>query len=697
MLEAVTFIGNNLDADEKMLFYLIEDLPLSSKNEKQYLVKLLFFERGDKMEFDFDIEEIPEERKYRKDFLFRWRFVGNAKGNIPQIFLTVNNLGYLLGSTLYNLHQMLLRTERQDQKLTLSIDRILKEYFILLPNSESLFDIRKTPLSIKNEELKEKLNDLDKLLDQLNQYQQRGQTDKKAQKEVKEIVKQAKELIKEHLIKLVAQELSRKIVEKIGVKRSQIVLWTIVFNGKPLVELSPYDEIIVEYRTKGFEEEVIEGYCSVCGEKKDRVSTTAFKRLEFFKPYINDKIGFASGINKKGFSRNFLICEKCFKSLLMAERYMLSDLIFKVGNINFILLPSLLLTHNLEEGKTDFYSIVGKLKNNTRNIVDFTPLIRGIADEQEFERKLREILYEMDAEGIVNQVLLTFLFYQKEQNEFRVLSMIEDVAPSRLFQVFKRSNQLSHLSAKLLKGDCKEWWLDLTRLYYLLPLREGDKTEYKKLIYIYRGLLKKEPIDYAFLINQFVNLARLYLTNALAGTNQERIKENEGEVLIRKILLANFLIKLLKEEDLLKGVKNLPEAYETLDLKVDIKDYLSEMRYNEPQAVLFLMGYLISEIARGQYFSGYKSKPILDKINYQGMSFKKVQQLSNLVFEKLRQYDKFRFNEQIYGEMKKLMDKYHDEKDWPLTFEENVFYILSGYAFGSRMTIKKEDLEKKEE
>ena len=74
-----------------------------------------------------------------------------------------------------------------------------------------------------------------------------------------------------------------------------------------------------------------------------------------------------------------------------------------------------------------------------------------------------------------------------------------------------------------------------------------------------------------------------------------------------------------------------------------------------------------------------------------------MQQLSNLVFEKLRQYDKFRFNEQIYGEMKKLMDKYHDEKDWPLTFEENVFYILSGYAFGSRMTIKKEDLEKKEE
>ncbi|AIS53489.1 CRISPR-associated protein Cas8b/Csh1 [Thermoanaerobacter kivui] len=700
MLEAVTFIGKNLGVDEEMLSYLIEDLSSPKQEEEQYLVKLKFFEEGEELKFNFDLEEIPEEYKSRKDFLFRWRFVGNASGNIPQIFLTVSNLNYLMGSTLSNLYQTLLRRSRQHSELALSIDKILKGYFVVLPNGESLFDIRKIGFPLKDDKLKENLNELDNFLQQLNQYQ-KEQTDKKAQKEIKDIIKKAKELIKKKdLAKLVAQELSEEIAKKIGVKKRQIALWTIVLNNKPLIDLSPYDDVIIEYRTEGFEKEVIEGYCSICGEKKDRVSPTAFKRLEFFKPYITDKIGFASELNEKGFSRNFLICEECFNSLLVAERYMLSNLGFRIGNLSFLLLPSLLLTHDLEGWKMDFSNIVGKLRKKTQNIVDFTGQVRSIADEKEFEKELRRVLYEMEEEGIENQALLTFLFYQKTQSEFRVLSLIEDVAPSWLFGLFKKSNQLSHLAAKLLGGDCRDWWLDLTRLYYLLPLREGDKTEHKKLLYLYHGLLKREPIDYDFLVTQFVTLARLYLTDSLAGTNQERrriAQENRDWILSQEILRAGFLIKLLQEEKLLKGVKNLTEVSEMLEVKPEIKNYLLEMKYSEPQAALFLMGYLISEVGKGQYSSGHKSKPILDKINYQGMSFKKVQQLSNLIFEKLRQYDKLRFNEQVYSEMKKLMDKYRGEKDWPLTSEENVFYILSGYAFGSRMSGKKENLEEKEE
>ncbi|MGB9780800.1 TIGR02556 family CRISPR-associated protein [Caldanaerobacter sp.] len=701
MLEAVTFIGKNLGVDEEMLSYLIEDLTSPKKDEKQYLVKLQFFEKGGKLEFNFDFEEIPEEDKSRKDFLLRWRFVGNAKGNIPQIFLTVSNLNYLMGSTLFNLYQTLLRRGRQNSELAFSIDKLLREYFIVLPYGERLFDIRKIGFPLKNEKLKENFNELDKLLYQLEQCQKKGQTDKEVQKEVKEIIKKVKDLIKKgELFKLVAQDLSEWISKKIGIKKGQIALWTVVLNDKPLVNLPPYDKVIIEYRTEGFEKEVMEGYCSICGEKKDRVSPTAFKRLQFFKPYITDKIGFASELDMKGFSRNFLICEECFNSLLVAERYMLSNLGFRIGNINFLLLPSFLLTHDLEEWKGDFSKLVEKLKKKTQNVVDFTGQVRNITDEREFEKELREMLKEMEEGGIEDRALLTFLFYQKAQSEFRVLGLIEDVAPSRLYQIFKKSIQVSHIASKLLGGNSKDWWLDLTKLYYLLPLKEGDKTEHKKLLYLYNGLLKRDPLDYDFLIAQFVTLARIYLTDSLAGTNQERRRitsENREWILSQEILRAGFLIKLLQEEKLLKGVKNLPEISEMLDVKPEIKDYLLEMKYTEPQAALFLMGYLISEVGKGQYSSGYKSKPILDKINCQGMSWQKVQQLSNLIFEKLRQYDRLRFNEQVYSEMKKLIDKYRGEKDWPLTFEENVFYILSGYAFGTRISGKKESSEEKEE
>jgi CRISPR-associated protein Csh1 len=124
-----------------------------------------------------------------------------------------------------------------------------------------------------------------------------------------------------------------------------------------------------------------------------------------------------------------------------------------------------------------------------------------------------------------------------------------------------------------------------------------------------------------------------------------------------------------------------------------MREYLQFMGYSEPQAALFIMGYLLNEVGKGQYSSGHKSKPVLDKINCQGMNWSRVLSLANQLFEKLRQYDRFgSHNEALYAEMKRLLDLYRDSK-WPLGPEENVFYILSGYAYGVRMAASKEGKE----
>ncbi|MEN3203771.1 MAG: TM1802 family CRISPR-associated protein, partial [Atribacterota bacterium] len=85
-------------------------------------------------------------------------------------------------------------------------------------------------------------------------------------------------------------------------------------------------------------------------------------------------------------------------------------------------------------------------------------------------------------------------------------------------------------------------------------------------------------------------------------------------------------------------------------------------------------------------------KPILEKLNYQGMPWPKVRQLANILFEKLRQYDRLRFTERLYAAMKTLLDGYRDE--WPLSPEENTFYILSGYSYGVLVSAQ---MSKKEE
>lgn len=119
--------------------------------------------------------------------------------------------------------------------------------------------------------------------------------------------------------------------------------------------------------------------------------------------------------------------------------------------------------------------------------------------------------------------------------------------------------------------------------------------------------------------------------------------------------------------------------YNSLHLDEETKAFLREMKYDGPRASMFLLGYLIGEIGNAQYDKG-KSKPILGKITYQGMNKGKLIRLSNEVFEKLIEYKKLSFNnEQVFAECKKLLDP--NINSWTLSDHENVFYVLSGYAY----------------
>lgn len=94
---------------------------------------------------------------------------------------------------------------------------------------------------------------------------------------------------------------------------------------------------------------------------------------------------------------------------------------------------------------------------------------------------------------------------------------------------------------------------------------------------------------------------------------------------------------------------------------------------------LFLLGYLIGEIGKQQEVKEIKNKPILNKLNFQGMGKEKLIRLSNDVLEKLKQYKLLDFNENIYSASHLMIEE--NLENWSLTNQENVFYILSGFAF----------------
>lgn len=95
---------------------------------------------------------------------------------------------------------------------------------------------------------------------------------------------------------------------------------------------------------------------------------------------------------------------------------------------------------------------------------------------------------------------------------------------------------------------------------------------------------------------------------------------------------------------------------------------------------LFLLGYMIGEIGNKQY-GKHKKKPILNKINFQGMGTEKLERVYSDILEKLKQYQILGYNENIYSASHLLIEENIDK--WSLSNQENVFYILSGFAFSN--------------
>lgn len=132
-------------------------------------------------------------------------------------------------------------------------------------------------------------------------------------------------------------------------------------------------------------------------------------------------------------------------------------------------------------------------------------------------------------------------------------------------------------------------------------------------------------------------------------------------------------------------------------LDTETLNYINDMGYSEQETALFFLGYLIGEIGAKQIEGAQDfnaKKPILNKINFNGMSAKNLIELANEVFEKLDQYRIRGYNEKIYTLMKKLLDLHI--KNWNLSDKQNVYYILSGYAFNTYKKITYKKGEKQE-
>ena len=109
------------------------------------------------------------------------------------------------------------------------------------------------------------------------------------------------------------------------------------------------------------------------------------------------------------------------------------------------------------------------------------------------------------------------------------------------------------------------------------------------------------------------------------------------------------------------------------------------LQLDAQQQALFLLGVLLGRVAHRQYVdSEGRSKPVLDKLNYGGMSLPRVLTFATELFDKLRQYRLLTEyspaeNELLYSLA--TIGLTAERAGWRLTDQENVYFILAGYAY----------------
>ncbi len=125
---------------------------------------------------------------------------------------------------------------------------------------------------------------------------------------------------------------------------------------------------------------------------------------------------------------------------------------------------------------------------------------------------------------------------------------------------------------------------------------------------------------------------------------------------------------------------------------VEIKKFWADIGvYDDPRKTIFLLGYMIGRIGNEQWKARHKNKPILNKINFEGMNVQAIIRLTNEVFEKMVQYKILNLHEALFYQYKRMIDTY--SQDWTLSNQENVFYILSGYSFATYQAISRGEQE----
>ncbi|MCF6094006.1 TM1802 family CRISPR-associated protein [Microaerobacter geothermalis] len=438
-----------------------------------------------------------------------------------------------------------------------------------------------------------------------------------------------------------------------------------------------------------------ERVCYLCQQRKGDVSSqysTKFSRAGINKIFTTTTIN-SSRYYPKGadYDDAYSLCRKCYQDLLAGEKVVEQRFRGTIARESAFILP---------EGVMESfdYDSLGKIKDQ----MDFA---FHSSDANEWFNAV-----EADASWMEqNQFVVNFIIYRTDGNSVTVLDSFEDVPVLRFIQVMDLFRHYSRLIKPHVKG------ISLGSIYHMVPVRETDKGQIDvgRVLSLYKAILSGHQIDretiYAYVSEALDKGLRQLMKSKMdnyKNLNLYQYQKREDFYIKRITMSYLVLMQTIQALNLPNKPFFLHIAEEGERMNVDdsrkgyqksieeMESFLGRQGFTDEAKALFYLGALVHRVAVAQYLKEHKTKPILKKIQFQGMNQIGILRLYEEVVEKLRQYNKMT----LFAE--NLMNRFHYyhgpiQMKWPLSDHANVFYMMAGYSY--MVGTKAPDLSKEEE
>ncbi len=363
--------------------------------------------------------------------------------------------------------------------------------------------------------------------------------------EINKELQEKKETIKNYIKNLINQKRNKKdkYLVTIAFQRDNnkiLYLADLVNKDSINKDLNNFDQIIIEDFEKnlGKPEEAI---CFACNEYRN-VYSKGFP----IKFYTFDKLNYiAGGFKESDMYKNFPLCLDCIYKIRKGYNIIQKYFSFRIGKIDYYLIPSFVYAN--EQLRQE---LVNSFFNNLiKNRKDTLKQIKRITRDE------REILYELSEQN--SFIIYNFLFYEKDNNAFKIKMYIQSVLPSNIHKIQTSIEKALNKIEKL---------LSISIDFRLDDLKEIVNDDEKIFLALLNNIFTLKLIPKKVIFSNLVLFLQREWLNKLSWAILKKEEQRSKKELERIVNITFIFLLMLIYLNILKDYDNLALEKEEINM-----------------------------------------------------------------------------------------------------------------------------------